>query len=221
MEGDGPYAAQYTEYREKMNAKNVFIKTFKGIFYTFEAVLVIVLGVFSVLLSNSIIWMFNTWSNLSMDELVYHLNTPMEGTSKEYAPIEFPAVADLEVTNALAAAAKKKEYPFHVGVVQCKDAFYGQHEPETKPVSYELMNKWEAWKRLGCLASEMESAALFIVASYLHVRTGSCFLVVANQERERLGMENPVVHDTDMAIQVAVEAIRSLIAADRVSAEPE
>ena len=136
----------------------------------------------------------------------------MEGTSKEYAPIEFPAVADLEVTNALAAAAKKKEYPFHVGVVQCKDAFYGQHEPETKPVSYELMNKWEAWKRLGCLASEMESAALFIVASYLHVRTGSCFLVVANQERERLGMENPVVHDTDMAIQVAVEAIRSLIA---------
>ena len=83
MEGDGPYAAQYTEYREKMNAKNVFIKTFKGIFYTFEAVLVIVLGVFSVLLSNSIIWMFNTWSNLSMDELVYHLNTPMEGTSKD------------------------------------------------------------------------------------------------------------------------------------------
>ena len=145
----------------------------------------------------------------------------MEGTSKEYAPIEFPAVADLEVTNALAAAAKKKEYPFHVGVVQCKDAFYGQHEPETKPVSYELMNKWEAWKRLGCLASEMESAALFIVASYLHVRTGSCFLVVANQEREKLGLENPVVHDTDMAIQVAVEAIRSLIAADSVSAELE
>ena len=139
----------------------------------------------------------------------------MEGTSKEYAPIEFPAVADLAVTNALAAAAKKKGYPFHVGVVQCKDAFYGQHEPETKPVSYELMDKWEAWKRLGCLASEMESAALFVVASYLHVRTGSCFLVVANQEREKLGLENPVAHDTDMAIQVAVEAIRSLIATDK------
>ena len=114
----------------------------------------------------------------------------MEGTSREYAP-------------------------FHTGVVQCKDAFYGQHEPETKPVSYELMNKWEAWKRLGCLASEMESAALFIVASYLRVRAGSCFLVVANQEREKLGLENPVVHDTDMAIQVAVEAIRSLIQEDQ------
>ncbi len=79
--------------------------------------------------------------------------------------MEFPAVADLSVTNALTAAARKKGYPFHVGVVQCKDAFYGQHEPETKPVSYELINKWEAWKRLGCLASEMESAALFVVAS--------------------------------------------------------
>ena len=138
----------------------------------------------------------------------------MEGTSKEYAPIEFPAVADLAVTNALVEAAGKKGYPFHTGVVQCKDSFYGQHEPEVKPVGYELLNKWEAWKRLGCLASEMESAALFVVASALHVRVGSCFLVVANQEREKLGLENPVVHDTDMAIQVAVEAIRGLIQKD-------
>ena len=99
-------------------------------------------------------------------------------------------------------------------MVQCKDSFYGQHEPEAKPVSYELLNKWEAWKRLGCLASEMESAALFIVASHLRVRTGSCFLVVANQEREKLGLENPVAHDTDMAIRVAVEAIRELIKAE-------
>ena len=99
-------------------------------------------------------------------------------------------------------------------MVQCKDAFYGQHEPEVKPVSYELLNKWEAWKRLGCLASEMESAAMFVVASSLHVRAGSCFPVVANQEREKLGLDNPVVHDTDMAIRVAVEAIRSLIRED-------
>ena len=82
-------------------------------------------------------------------------------------------------------------------------------------MSYELINKWEAWKRLGCLASEMESAALFVVAAYLHVRAGSCFLVVANQEREKLGLENPVVHDTDTAIQVAVEAIRRMIREER------
>lgn len=111
----------------------------------------------------------------------------MEGTSREFAPLEFPAVADLTVTNALVNAAKQKGCPFHTGVVQCKDSFYGQHEPETKPVSYELMNKWEAWKRLGCLASEMESAALFVVASYLHVRVGSCFLVVANRNGKNWG----------------------------------
>lgn len=138
----------------------------------------------------------------------------MEGTSKEYAPIEYPAVASLDVTNALCAAAKKKGYLVHTGVVQCKDSFYGQHEPETKPAGYELMNKWEAWKRMGCLASEMESAALFIVADYLRVRAGACFLVVANQEREKLGLENPVVHDTDMAVQTAVEAVRLLIQSD-------
>lgn len=139
----------------------------------------------------------------------------MEGTSREYAPIEYPAVADLEVTNALVAAAKELGYPYHTGVVQCKDAFYGQHAPELMPVSYELQNKWEAWKRMGCLASEMESAALFIVGGHLGVRVGSCFLVMANQERAKLGLENPVVHDTDGAIHVAVEAIRNLINADK------
>ena len=139
----------------------------------------------------------------------------MEGTSREYAPIEFPAVADITVANALIAAAKRLGFRYHAGVVQCKDSFYGQHSPETKPVSYELQNKWEAWKRLGCLASEMESAALFVVASYLGVRCGSDFLVVHNQERDAAGMDNPVVYETEGAIEVAVEALRILIAQDR------
>ena len=138
----------------------------------------------------------------------------MEGTSKEYAPIEFPAVSDLAITNALVEAAKEKGYTLHTGVVQSKDSFFGQHEPETKPVGYELMNKWEAWKKMGCLASEMETAALLIVANYLGVRAGACYLVVANQEREKLGLENPVAVDTDMAIQVAVLAVRMLIKKD-------
>ena len=79
------------------------------------------------------------------------------------------------------------------------------------PVSYELQNKWEAWKRMGCLASEMESAALFIVGSFLRVKVGSVFLVVANQEREIKGLENPIVHDTEKAIKTAIEAIKILI----------
>lgn len=138
----------------------------------------------------------------------------MEGTSREYAPIEYPAVPDLQVTNALVDAAKKLDVTYHTGVVQCKDSFYGQHEPEVKPVSYELLNKWEAWKQLGCQASEMESAAMFIVCSALHARMGSCFLVVANQEREAKGMHNPVVHDTDVAVRVAIESVRELIKQD-------
>ncbi len=135
----------------------------------------------------------------------------MEGTSKEYAPIEFPAVADFTVTSALCQAAKTLGMAYHVGVVQCKDSFYGQHEPETKPVGYELLDKWDAWVRCGALGSEMESAALMTVASVLRVRMGSVLLVVANQEREKAGLANPQVHDVDAAIRTAVEAIRNMI----------
>lgn len=138
----------------------------------------------------------------------------MEGTTREYAPIEFPAIADFHIVQALVQAANTLGYPYHAGVIQSKDSFYGQHSPERMPVGYALQQKWEAWKRLGCLASEMESAALFIVASALHVRVGTILLTMANQEREKLGLENPVVHDTDLAIQTAVEAIRLLIQQD-------
>ena len=139
----------------------------------------------------------------------------MEGTSREYAPIEFPAVADLEVTNALVAAAKDLGYTYHAGVVQCKDSFYGQHDPEQMPVGDELLKKWDAWMKLGCKASEMESAALFIVASARGVRAGSDFLVMGNQERVKRGMENHITHDTEGAIQVAIEALRILIREDQ------
>ena len=141
----------------------------------------------------------------------------MEGTSREFAPIEFPAVPNLDVTNALVQAAKNLGIRNHAGVVQCKDSFFGQHEPEIMPVSYELQNKWEAWLRLGCLASEMESAALFVAGSFLRVRVGSCFLVVANQERAKKGLENKQAHDTELAIKTAVEALRILIKQDKAA----
>ena len=139
----------------------------------------------------------------------------MEGTSREYAPIEYPAVADIDVVNALVRSAKALAVPVHAGVVQSKDSFYGQHSPQIMPVSYELSDKWEAWKRMGCKASEMESAALFIVWAFLKVRVGACFLVVANQERAAAGLPNPEVHDTDRAIRVAVNAIKELIEEDK------
>ncbi len=136
----------------------------------------------------------------------------MEGTSKEYLPIEFPAVADLDLTYALRETAKKLNVDYHTGVVQCKDSFYGQHSPDRMPVSYELLNKWQAWIRGGCLASEMESAALFTVCSTLGAKAGAVMLCVWNQERVNAGYENEKVHDTSIAIKVAVEAVRDLIA---------
>ncbi|MGN0396154.1 MAG: uridine phosphorylase [Coprococcus sp.] len=135
----------------------------------------------------------------------------MEGTSKEYAPIEFPAVANIDIVNALCDSAKAMKINFHTGVVQSKDSFYGQHNPSSKPVGYELENKWEAWKRLGCLASEMESAALFVAGSSLKVRVGACYLVVGNQERAAAGLDNPEAHDTDLAVKLSIEAIKKLI----------
>ena len=138
-----------------------------------------------------------------------------EHTSLEYAPLEFPAVADFDIAAALKAASEELGYRTHVGVVQCKDSFYGQHAPEKSPVSYELLQKWEAWKRLGVKASEMESAALFVVAAALGVRCGSCFHAVWNQEREKLGMAMPMTEDTSRAIRVGIEAMKRIIEADK------
>ena len=138
-----------------------------------------------------------------------------EHTSMEYAPIEFPAVPDFDVTAALRAASQNLGYRTHVGVVQCKDSFYGQHSPEKSPVSWELLQKWESWKRLGVKASEMESAALYVVAAALGVRCGACFHTVWNQEREKAGLFMPMTEDTSGAIKVGIEAMKKLIAADK------
>ena len=138
----------------------------------------------------------------------------MEGTSREYAPIEYPAVPDFQVTAALVQAAQALGKPCKTGVVQCKDSFYGQHSPGRMPVSYELLQKWEAWKRLGVLASEMESAALFVAANALGVRCGSCFHVIWNQEREAAGLDQQESLDTSAAIEVGVEALKLLIRQD-------
>ena len=151
----------------------------------------------------------------SGDVAVSTASIRMEGTTREYAPIEFPAVANLDVTNTLVQACKNLNQSYVVGVSQYKDAFYGQHRPETLPNGDELLRKWKAWLALDCKVSEMESAALFIVGQYLRVRVGSCFLVVANQERAKAGLDNPQVHDTDGAIRVAIEAMKILIDEDK------
>ena len=138
-----------------------------------------------------------------------------DGTSKEYAPIEYPAVPDVTVAASLVFAARDLGFKYHTGVVQCKDAFYGQHNPELLPQSQILLQKWDAYMKMGCLASEMESATLFIVSQYRKVRCGTVLLVMANQTRAKYGYDNPVVRDTTGAIRTAIEAVKILDKQDR------
>lgn len=140
-----------------------------------------------------------------------------DGTSHEYAPAIFPAVPTSDVLFALDAAAKRLGFSHHTGVVQSKDSFYGQHSPQRMPTERELLEKWEAWKRLGVLASEMEAATLFTVGASLGISTGAVFLSVWNQERYLLGLDgdDEEVHNTENAILTAIEAIRSLMEAHK------
>ena len=140
-----------------------------------------------------------------------------DGTSREYAPVDYPAAANFEVTQALVWAAEEMGSRFHTGVVHSKDSFYGQHSPSRMPIEGELKAKWEAWKRLGVLCSEMESSTQFVVADSLGVRAGAIFHVVWNQERKLAGLDDAAIQneDTDLAIRTAVEALKILIEKDR------
>ena len=125
-----------------------------------------------------------------------------EGTTRQYIPLAYPAVAHYQVVTALQYAAEKCGKVSHTGIVQSKDAFYGEAEPESMPNEDMLRSQWQAWKRGQVLASEMEAAALFIVSSIRKVRAG-CILNNRGDMKE--------------TIAVAVEAMRYLIVADRKS----
>lgn len=137
-----------------------------------------------------------------------------EGTSKEYMPIEFPAVPNHNIVCALEEAVKKSGNTYKVGIVQCKDSFYGQHEPKNQPISQKLLANWSAWLDGGCLASEMESSTLFVLGNVRSVRTGTVLLVCANNTRSAMGIKDTEYHDTKPAIETAIEAIKIMIKKD-------
>jgi len=141
-----------------------------------------------------------------------------DGTSHEYAPPEYPAVPDLDVTLALRDGARAAGVRCHAGVVQAKDAFYGQHRPEGFPTAPKLAYEWQAWKRLHVLASEMESAAIFVTSAFLGARAGAMFHVIWNQERAAAGLDNPRCPDMSATLHAAVGGMRLLIERDRAGA---
>ena len=124
-----------------------------------------------------------------------------EGTSSHYLPMEFPAVADLEVVSALRAAAQSSGVRHRLGITQSKDSFYGEVEPEHSGVTPRLLERWRAWEIGGAICSEMESSALFILGSMLQVRVGGIMIMHGEGE---LGSLSPL-------IETAVGGMRELI----------
>jgi len=134
-----------------------------------------------------------------------------DGTSHEYLTPDYPAVADFTVVDALRGAAVKNGLRHHIGVVQTKDSFYGETDPDSMPIADYLNGRWAAYLKAGCLASEMEAAALFAVGLTRNVRVGCVLTAIWNVERAHAGLDNPEFHDSSRAITCAVEAIKSLI----------
>ncbi len=135
-----------------------------------------------------------------------------DGTSRQYLPLEFPAVPDYEIVNALVDSARKCGQTYHLGIIETKDSYYGQHDPDASPLSHELRTKWEAFVRGGAIGSEMESAVLFILGSIYNVRVGSILHVARNRVQEEAVHSGAVTDfDTQRTIETAIHAVRTLI----------
>jgi uridine phosphorylase len=141
-----------------------------------------------------------------------------EGTSSHYLPIEFPAVADLDVVVALRDAAARTGQRAYLGVTQSKDSFYGEVEPDRMPLASRLHERWEAWVGGGAICSEMEAAAIFTIASIQRVRAGGVMVMAggpdSSEEEIEAGMKS---FSLDGLLSTAVEALRILIERDRAA----
>jgi uridine phosphorylase len=91
-----------------------------------------------------------------------------DGASRNYVPIEFPAVADFNVTAALLQAARKSQQKIHFGFVLSSDAFYANYE------------NLRRWSKFGVLSVEMESSVIFTIAALKKLKAGSILAVDGN-----------------------------------------
>ena len=129
-----------------------------------------------------------------------------EGTTAQYVPLAFPAVADFEVTMALKECAEEAGIDHHLGIVHCKDAFYGE-EPGNLPIQQDWEARWTAWRRAGALCTEMEGSTLFVVGQIRGLKTGTILSVIGETKDGVVTIEHVGVED---AIKVTLEAIARL-----------
>jgi uridine phosphorylase len=133
-----------------------------------------------------------------------------EGTSQYWIPMEYPAVASLAVTNALVQAALSRNIPYHTGIVHSKALFYGQqHDTRLPPYSDYVTRRFEAWQKGNVLASEMETACIFVLCSTKGLRAGSICIAGAKRRLREDGTTE-VVRDLRDMIAVAVDSVRIL-----------
>lgn len=141
-----------------------------------------------------------------------------EGTSLHYLPMEFPAVANVDVVCALREGAKRLGLNHHLGVSQSKDSFYGEVDRTRMPMPGHLTERWEAWVAGGAVCSEMEASALFILSSIYRKRAGGAMLVINECELGDVSSDEADKHihefDADSVIRVGIEAIKILIEQD-------
>ena len=152
---------------------------------------------------------------IKMGDLVIALGSVRsEGTPNGYVPTEYPAVASLDVVNALVDAAKASGVQYHVGIIRSVDALYSDLMPDTMPRPH-LRDELEMWSRAGILSNDMETSTLFVVARLRKLRAGTINLCV-----DELGAGE--IHHLDPSymermLKVAVHAIRLLIERDRAA----
>jgi uridine phosphorylase len=139
-----------------------------------------------------------------------------EGTTRQYAPLEYPAVSSPVVVSALQRAAATTGATVHIGVVHTTDTYYGQHEAQRMPVADELTGRSTALRRLGVLCSEMETATVLVVGGGVHAARVGSVLAVAGNRFTGESLDHPAVaHRRDQAVAqaigTAIEAVRLLI----------
>ncbi len=138
----------------------------------------------------------------------------LDGASTHYAPVEYPAVANYEVVEALTRAAKTIGVNYYLGITCSSDTFYPGQERYNSSARYvirKFQGSLEEWQKLNVLNYEMESSTLFVVCSSSGLRAGCVSGVVVNRTEQGKVKKDVIALAEKNATCVAIEAMKYLI----------